>query len=1030
MSEEKRISPLLDGFEIGNPISDHHGVRCCPAIKENTDKKYIIKVVSIPATQVQMDALLLAGAYKDPADAMEYFRQIGEDIMGEAALLKKLSKLDGFLPYEGWQMEPITRRRLGYEVYLVGSYKRSLEKHIRTHPVTHLEAMNLGMDLCSALTVCRDSGALYVDLKPSNIFVSDKKEYRIGDLGFIPLDALSYTALPEKYHSSYTAPELLDPMAPLNLTADTYAVGMILYQLYNDGQLPFKGLRNPEKEIPSPLNADYELAEILMKAIHPDPTQRWTDPKDLGKAMATYMQKNAVNDTPITPHTPLDVKPGSIISISKKKKPKAQKAEDLNMENTSGISETDKPTQEVIEEASAKLEESIDNSDIAEICEDDFIQEETLSEASEDILKDVEEIPLDASIANDPDSEVLEEVHSDTEPEEILVEDEPESASVDSQEDETIELSEELSEIIEKADDLIAHDIPQDIQIEEEEAEDPFAFAAEDTEDFDDSDIPEEPLMDESPETAPSVSKTKKSKKKFADPKYKRRTKRFFTFLLCMMILLCAGFMGFWYYQNIYLISIDDISIEGTQEQITVTVEHQHPDAPLVVRCIDPYGKTDTRGLAGNQTTFSGLQPNTMYKIQLEADGFHKLTGETSDVFTTEATTRIISFTSVAGAEDGSVMLSFTVDGEEPNDWTVYYKTDGEEEKRKTFTGHTVSISGLTVGNVYTFRLDPGENMAVSGETTLELMASRLILAENLVIHSENGTDISVHWKAPGDIVVESWEVRCYDNVEYDETITVSDTQAQFSGLNPASSYTVEVTAFGMTQPARTGITANPISIGSILVDNQDYSELSVSWDFVGNEPEDGWLLLYNLVGGQKNVVKSDKASAVIPLQIPGAKYEISVQAANGTTVFNNVLTYECPKAEPFDKHNLKAEQIRFNLLNTPEDRWKFEEIDPASLKDTFTPGEKISIGMRGSDSFYLTGVDVEILLVIRDSYGNILPDLITEDTVSWKNLWARGDVHVGELDLSAAPAASGSYVLSVYFDGMIAGEIPFTITQ
>lgn len=30
-------------------------------------------------------------------------------------------------------------------------------------------------------------------------------------------------------------------MATLNETADTYAVGMILYQLYNDGSLPFKG---------------------------------------------------------------------------------------------------------------------------------------------------------------------------------------------------------------------------------------------------------------------------------------------------------------------------------------------------------------------------------------------------------------------------------------------------------------------------------------------------------------------------------------------------------------------------------------------------------------------------------------------------------------------------------------------------------------------------------------------------------------------------------------------------------------------
>ena len=37
MSESNSVSPLLDGFKLGNPISNHHGVCCCPAIKENSD---------------------------------------------------------------------------------------------------------------------------------------------------------------------------------------------------------------------------------------------------------------------------------------------------------------------------------------------------------------------------------------------------------------------------------------------------------------------------------------------------------------------------------------------------------------------------------------------------------------------------------------------------------------------------------------------------------------------------------------------------------------------------------------------------------------------------------------------------------------------------------------------------------------------------------------------------------------------------------------------------------------------------------
>ena len=53
LSEPKLISPLLDNFLMGDPISDHHGVRCCPAIIKDTDNRFIVKIISIPASQVQ-----------------------------------------------------------------------------------------------------------------------------------------------------------------------------------------------------------------------------------------------------------------------------------------------------------------------------------------------------------------------------------------------------------------------------------------------------------------------------------------------------------------------------------------------------------------------------------------------------------------------------------------------------------------------------------------------------------------------------------------------------------------------------------------------------------------------------------------------------------------------------------------------------------------------------------------------------------------------------------------------------------------
>jgi hypothetical protein len=56
-----------------------------------------------------------------------------------------------------------------------------------------------------------------------------------------------------------------------------------------------------------PEHTPAQMAEIIMKAIHPEPEQRWLDPKDLGKAIAAYMQRNSVNDVPITAFTAVDI---------------------------------------------------------------------------------------------------------------------------------------------------------------------------------------------------------------------------------------------------------------------------------------------------------------------------------------------------------------------------------------------------------------------------------------------------------------------------------------------------------------------------------------------------------------------------------------------------------------------------------------------------------------------------------------------------------------------------------------------------
>lgn len=975
MSEQKTVSPLLDGFVMGNPMSDHDGVRCCPAIKENSDNKYIVKIISIPASQVQMDALLLAGAYKDPSGAMDYYKEQADEVAAEAELLQKLSGSDGFLPYEGWQIEPITKRRLGYEVYLLSSYKRSLEKHLHKSPVTHLEAMNMGMDICDALSVCRQAGSIYMDLKPSNIFISSQKEYRIGDLGFLPLDSLHFMTLPSKYCSCYTPPEFEDPMAPLNTTADTYALGMVLYQLYNDSQLPSReDIQNGT--VPMPVNADYELAEIIMTAIHTDPTQRWQDPAAMRQALVAYMQRNAVNDVPITPHTPLEV-------------PDAPAVEEIPAE------QAEEPQSEVAEAAGESLSADEESSE-ASVSADTAPAETEQPEESQDA-------PLPAA---EEDADLL-PPH---------------------------EMSEELSKIVAQADDLIAYEMPEDIVIPEApEAPDPFAFAAEGTDEVDDSDIPLDPLMEDESADSEKPEKKKKKSQRFVSPKRKRRVRRFFTTLLFLATMSAVGLCGYLYYQLFYLIPVESITIQGTEQSLTVTIETEAEESRIRVRCSDIYGNVRTSGVSNGMAAFADLLPKTEYTIALEIDGFNKLSGETRGTFTTDANTHIVSFTSVTGPEDGSLVLNFTVDGEESDRWTVIASAEGEREIRESFSGHSVTIKHLTVGKVYTMTLQSEDDLALSGMTSIECLATRTILAEDLTVSTENGTDLIVSWRSPGDVVIGSWDVRCYNSQGFDTQLTVKETSAVIPNVNLAAGYTIEVTASGMTHPARISITKEPIIIENFTIGNAEdptKTSLQLSWQFTGLSPRDGWLVLYTVDGATTpTVITSDEPNVEVFPRIPGAKYRFTIQSPNATSVLNSVHTFECPEPETFNNYSLSADTVTAHLLQTPEkSNWSYESISDSDFTDTFSIGDRISVVLQAEAPFYLPGNETRILYVYTDAHGNALSDLTRQEKAYWKNIWSGGDAKTGELDVPSSPDSVGSYILNIYFDGMLMSQVPFTV--
>ncbi len=937
MSEPKLISPLLDGFVMGAPISSHHGVRCCPAMKQDSENKYIVKIISTPQSQTQLDALLLTGAYKDPAEAMDYFKEVTDGLVQEAELLSACAKLEGFLAFEGWQAVPMEDNQLGYDLYLVGSYKRSLDRYMRRSAVTHLEAISLGMDICGALATCRRAGYLYIALKPANIFLSADREFRIGDLGFAALDSLKYTALADKYRSPYIAPEVLDPLNTLNDTLDTYALGLILYQLYNGGALPADG-----GEIVAPAGADSELWEIIRKAIAPDPADRWSDPAEMGKALAGYMQIGNISDEPI------------LISAAEEATP-ASPAESVS----TATANSDTQVFSTVDVAAAKA---------AQVPQ---------SAGDTRVLPTTEVRTAAAMLGGDtqvvPTGQIASAVSGDTK---VLPS-------------------------------------PEGILSAETQVIPPVSTAV--------AEMEPEPLADKP--KAPRIPERRPRKK---------LGKGWLIWLAVLILLGALGYGGLYYYRNYYLQTIDALNIEGEYNALTVHVDTQIDESLLTITCTDTYGNSRHQPLVNGKAEFTELLPNSQYKINLEIEGFHQLVGKTSDVFNTESRTEIVSFSGITGSESGSVMLTFTVDGPEPEKWVLVSVAEGEDAQIQEFTGHSVTVTGLALGKTYTFTLSPSSEMYITGQTTLEFVPSELIMAQNLSVVSSVDGEMTIRWDTPEGKTVENWSVRIYSESGVEETQFVLENIAVFSGIDPGQEYFVEVTANGMTQPARTSITADPITVTKFLMDESEADQLTLTWEHQGEAPEGGWLLMYTLDGGlTQSVVKCEGTSAVISPRIHGTAYHFSLQAADSTSIFGNTYTYQCPEAAPYQEHGFDTAKTTAYLLPTPDhEHWTNNDVGRDDFTDTFSVGQKMSVLLFCDNRFYIPEEDISILYVIRNAYGDVLTKYLSQDSADWKDLWLGGSVNYAELDIPAVPEEIGTYTICIYFNNLAVASAEFSIIE
>ena len=1081
MSEPRYVSPMLDGFTLGQAISDHSGVECYPAMRNDSEKRYIVKKISLPASQVQVDALLLTGVFRDPEAVRAYYEELAQGVCREIQTLNSLAEQRGFVPCDGFQVEAMDSG-VGYEVYMLSRYRMTLERHTRRNPMTQLGALNLGIDLCAAMAVSREAGWLYVDLKPENIYLFGDQEYRIGDLGFVAMDSLKYASLPDRYRSIYTAPEVADAYASLNATMDTYALGLVLYQIYNLGKLPFSGEEERKawlerlaagEAIEPPVGADEEMGAIITKACAYDPADRWQTPAELGHALISYMQRNGAEDVPITaPEEPEEPEEEATAGTAEETPEEEMPADESPAETAESpeipaeeVGEelvVEETTPETVEEA-APVEESIEESPILEedlespVVEDsaaesiveEFIQEpivqdvsvEESSAESVDFITPVEEVPENSeakAVETNDDSVTadwidlmdafLAEEEDGTEPEadadeptlrELLGSDEDYLTEVEDLKEE--ELSAETADILSFAQELIDHEAPAPVVAPEPidmPIPEPIALESDQVEDEDISlDLPEE--EDETPaaesEAPPAVPAAPEAAKEPSGI-----WKKLLKAAAALAVVAGLAFGAWYYYQNIYLQTIDAMEYDGIGTQVTVSVSTAMDQSKLTVICKDTYGNAVNGQLENGVVTFSDLVPGSQYIISLEPEGFHKLVGTTSVTYSTPAETKLMHLTAVTGQEAGSAILSFGVEGRDSESWTLTYAAEGMEPQSVTFTGHTVTVTGLTVGTEYTFTLTAPEDVLLVGENVITHTASDLVQASDLAPAGYEGGVLTVTWTAPEG--VDHWIVRCFDDAGYDQLQEVTGNTASFEGVTEGSKYTVEVTAANQTLAVRSEITAELSAVSGFTAELTG-SMVELTWNTAASDTP--WTIECSVDGQVLQILTPEGSTATYGPVAPGTAYTFAIKAANvSADMPAATATLETAAPGKFSANKLDSDSIIVELFDVPsKSNWNYGTLLRAKEKDSFKAGGQLALLYTVTKPYSFDSAEFETIFVIRSEDGKLVST--SAHTRSWDDMWDNG--YCTET-VSNLPADTGSYTLSIYIENGLLAELPFTI--
>ncbi|MBO5060518.1 MAG: serine/threonine-protein kinase [Clostridia bacterium] len=192
-----------------------------------------VKQIDILYSQIDEKKAYIEGVTQEGIE--HYYRSLLESSLAEIKIMKCLRECENIVAFHEHE---IVEDSNGWHILILMELLNPFCKYQYENEVDIKTVLNLGIHICNALDMCRKHHILHRDIKPDNIFYSNKDcLFKLGDFG-IAVDLNTPTAINGR-------PGTLTHMSPevycgkdYTYEDDVYALGVIIYRLLNFNRLP------------------------------------------------------------------------------------------------------------------------------------------------------------------------------------------------------------------------------------------------------------------------------------------------------------------------------------------------------------------------------------------------------------------------------------------------------------------------------------------------------------------------------------------------------------------------------------------------------------------------------------------------------------------------------------------------------------------------------------------------------------------------------------------------------------------------